>query len=122
MNTKNKKGEQKMVNPKLIENGKCIKVNNKFIRSIGHFAYDGCHKIYILEDLEDLQLALNCGYYIYPIEKLRQTYKDSCELKFIDTWKLTNGYVRQDEKASWKETKATKKDLQELKDFHLELI
>lgn len=52
------------------------------------FAYDGCHKIYILEDDDDLIEAQDLDYRILPIEKIENTYNLSCPLKFISTWKL----------------------------------
>ena len=65
------------------------------------FAYDGCHKMYIIEDSEDLDNALNYNYDILPIEKLEQTYENSCELKFIHNWKLDKCYVAQFENAEF---------------------
>lgn len=62
------------------------------------FAYDGCHKIYIIEDENDRKDALECGYDILPISELLTKYNRSCELKFISNWKLTKKYVGQYEK------------------------
>lgn len=63
------------------------------------FAYDGCHKIYILEDYNDVVDAAKRGYYIKPINKIIKTYAISCDLKFISNWKLNVSYVSQDEDA-----------------------
>ena len=41
------------------------------------FAYDGCHKIYLLEDEQDKQETMKIGYRILPIEKLEETYDNS---------------------------------------------
>ena len=65
------------------------------------FAYDGCHKIYIIEDNEDKEKAEEYGYTIYPIELLEEKYNDSCELVFISNWKLTKYYIEQFEKAKF---------------------
>lgn len=62
------------------------------------FAYDDCHKIYIIEDENDRKSALECGYTLYPIEQLLSKYNHSCELRFINNWKLTIRYVEQFEK------------------------
>jgi hypothetical protein len=59
------------------------------------FAYDNCHKIYIIEDNEDLNVAKDCGYDIFDITELEDKYNNSCSLKFISNWKLDKEYVRQ---------------------------
>jgi hypothetical protein len=65
------------------------------------FAYDGCHKIYIIESDNDLKEALSYGYGIYPIEEIEKVFRDSCGLKFIHPWSLHHNYdyVGQFEKA-----------------------
>lgn len=63
------------------------------------FAYDGCHKIYILENDKDLENALNIGYAIMPINMLEEIYNKSCELRFINNWKLNKTYAAQFENA-----------------------
>jgi len=59
------------------------------------FAYDNCHKIYIIEDQTDIEEAKEIGYDVYPIENLKEIYEHSCELRFISNWKLTKNYVTQ---------------------------
>lgn len=77
-----------------------MKINN--LEVIGNkFAYDGCHKIYIIEDGQDEQKARECGYKILEISQLVNTYKYSCELRFIHNWKLTKTYVAQFENATF---------------------
>lgn len=79
-----------------------MKINGKEI--IGnHFAYDGCHKIYVIEDDIDLQDATRKGYEILPISRISEIYKNSCPLKFIDNWKLNKVFVGQYEKAVFDE-------------------
>ena len=63
------------------------------------FAYDGCHKIYILRSEKETKEAKKHGYVILPIEKIKETYKNSCPLRFISTWDLTDYPVHQGEKA-----------------------
>lgn len=77
-----------------------MKINN--LEVVGNkFAYDGCHKIYIIEDMEDEQKAIDCGYEILDISELVDTYRNSCELRFIHNWKLTKTYVAQFENATF---------------------
>lgn len=64
------------------------------------FAYDGCHKIYVIEDIEDEKMAED-GYKIYPIKDLEEAYRRSCDLRFIYNWKLTKTYVAQFEEATF---------------------
>ncbi len=63
------------------------------------FAYDECHKIYILETDEDRHMAQEFGYDILPIESIKQVYEGSCPLRFISNWSLDTQYVPQGVKA-----------------------
>jgi len=63
------------------------------------FAYDGCHKIYVCESRNDEQEASSSGYSILPIERLEETYQNSCGLEFISNWSLTKSFVGQGEDA-----------------------
>ena len=63
--------------------------------SAKEFAYDGCHKIYLLEQEQDRDEARDCGYDILPISRLQKTFDSSCGLQFIDNWKLDKCYVSQ---------------------------
>lgn len=77
-----------------------MKINN--VEVVGNkFAYDGCHKIYIIEDEQDEQKARECDYKILEISQLVKTYKYSCELRFIHNWKFTKTYVAQFENATF---------------------
>ena len=77
-----------------------MKINNMEV--IGKsFAYDNCHKIYIIEDEEDLKQAQEIGYNILDIEDIKKTYEDSCSLRFISNWKLNKNYVNQFENAEF---------------------
>lgn len=72
---------------------------NNYEFEASYFAYDGCHKIYILEDESDESEALDYGYEILPINLLKEKYNESCDLKFIRNWKLDKLYARQFENA-----------------------
>ena len=64
------------------------------------FAFDGCHKIYLLDDKAAADDARNTGYSILPIEELPAAYANSCSLRFISNWNLDlPDYVRQFEDA-----------------------
>lgn len=79
-----------------------MKINN--VEVVGsEFAYDGCHKIYIIEDMKDEQKAIDCGYEILNISELVDTYRNSCELRFVRNWKLDKLYVGQYENATFEE-------------------
>lgn len=53
------------------------------IRHRGCFAWEGCHKIYICQTIEDVYQQITLGYDIYPIELLKSVWKESCSLRFI---------------------------------------
>lgn len=72
------------------------------IEVIGNkFVYDGCHKIYIIEDENDLRECqelwgnLILGESLFPIEEIENKYYESCDLRFIRNWKLDIQYVGQ---------------------------
>lgn len=75
-----------------------IKVNGKIVKG-DKVAYDGCHKIYILEDGDDMQEAKELEYSVYNIDKLEEIYKESCPLRFIRNWKCNIQYCPQFENA-----------------------
>jgi len=63
------------------------------------FAYDDCHKIYIIETKKDEIEAFENDYIILPIEEIERVYNRSCGLRFIHNWKLNKTYVAQFENA-----------------------
>lgn len=72
---------------------------NGQITTAEEFAYDGCHKIYLIESEQDKHDAIECGYDIFPISELLNKYAHSCELRFIYNWELSVRYVMQFEDA-----------------------
>ena len=71
------------------------------------FVWDKCHKIYIIEDDDDL---IDCmekwgtlvnGTDIFDITEIENIYHKSCGLRFISNWKLDIQYVRQFEGAKF---------------------
>lgn len=75
-------------------------INDKKVEG-DQFAYDGCHKIYILESALDKNKAKEYEYQIMDISELEQTYNTSCPLRFIDNWALDKTYVAQGEDATF---------------------
>ena len=62
-----------------------IKINKTEINAES-FAFDGCHKFYILNDQKAKREAKELGYNICPINSLPETFVRSCPLRFIDEW------------------------------------
>ena len=81
-----------------LEKSSMLSINGRSVLGT-EFAYDGCHKIYIIEDMEDVKNATEYGYKILPISEIIETYNNSCQLRFISNWKLDKQYVKQGEKA-----------------------
>ena len=74
-------------------------INNKTITA-KEFGFDGCHKIYLINTEKDKSELLELEYNIYPIEKLEETYKNSCPMKFISNADLIgDDVVKQCEEA-----------------------
>jgi hypothetical protein len=67
------------------------------------FAYDDCHKIYILESENDRDEARSAGYDILPIKELEETFNDSCGLQFISSWDLSKHFVDQFQDAEFED-------------------
>jgi hypothetical protein len=53
------------------------------------FAYDGCHKIYLIASKDEEMDATSEDYDIYPISKLQEKFEKSCSLRFISNWNLS---------------------------------
>jgi len=60
-------------------------------------AFDGCHKLYFLEDKAREENAIASGYEIFPASELTQLYEGSCGLRFVSRW----GYDNDDFKHPW---------------------
>lgn len=70
---------------------------NSYTTNAEYFAYDDCHKIYLLEDTKDFNEAIVAGFSIYPVNKIVDIFYDSCPLRFISNWQLTKTFVEQGE-------------------------
>ena len=53
-------------------------------------AYDGCHKIYFLEDAGREAQARELEYHIHPASELRELWNSSCGLRFVSRWGYDN--------------------------------
>lgn len=54
-------------------------------------AFDGCHKLYLIENEGDVATAQNCGYEsedIFPASQVRELIQKSCFLVFVHPMSL----------------------------------
>ena len=65
------------------------------------FAYDGCHKIYLIDSPSEQREAMENGYEIHHISELETIFEQSCGLRFISTWDLIEYPVPQFEPANF---------------------
>lgn len=79
-----------------------MKVNDYKITQ-DRFAYDGCHKIYLIGNTTEQRDAMESGYTIHSIYELERIYEQSDSLRFISTWDLTAQVVKQCEQAIFKD-------------------
>lgn len=76
-----------------------LKINGKEVKTNGAYAFDNCHKFYILENDNEKFKALEYGYEICPVQHLVTDLKHSCPLRFISSFNLTANYLLQGEKS-----------------------
>lgn len=69
---------------------KTLKVNGIDVSEYREFAYDGCHKIYLMppDDEKARQKMIENGYQMVNIQMLAEEYINSCSLRFIDKYDL----------------------------------
>lgn len=70
-------------------------ISVKDMKTTGEFAYEGCHKIYVLESEKDRLEAVEYDYEILDMDLLERTYRSSCSLKFVSNWSLDKRYIEQ---------------------------
>ena len=81
-------------------------INKKEVKG-NRFVWDNCHKIYIIEDDNDLVDCMETwgtlvnGTDVFDITEIERIYDNSCSLRFISNWKLDTQYVRQFEDATF---------------------
>lgn len=75
-------------------------INGTEVTAYG-FAFDGCHKFYLIENDNERRELEGYGYRIYKIEDLPLAWCDSCPLRFILSADLKTVYVAQCEPAEF---------------------
>lgn len=81
-------------------------INEKEVKG-DKFVWDNCHKIYIIEDDNDLVDCMEKwgtlvnGTDLFDITEIERIYDNSCSLRFISNWKLDTHYIRQFEDAKF---------------------
>ena len=61
-----------------------LTINGEVVKAT-HFAYDGCHKIYLIGSVEDAATMAGYGYdIILPVSELAATWEETCFLRFIN--------------------------------------
>ena len=74
-----------------------LRINGEDIPAT-HFAYDGCHKIYLIFTDADRREMEGCGYdasSIYPVSELPTVWEQTCFLRFINSADLRQTFVEQ---------------------------
>lgn len=69
-------------------------INGKAITAT-EFAFDSCHKIYLVNSKEDKDELTEYGYDFYPIDQLKEAYERSCSLRFIQDMTTFKDIVEQ---------------------------
>ena len=73
-----------------------MKINGVDVTKCKAFAFDGCHKIYVLKNWKDVDEFKKLDYELFKLDGgIVQCYLDSCSLRFID---LYDGNKTDDEK------------------------
>ena len=60
------------------------------VQNCREFAWDGCHKIYLITTQDEAAQAHGYGYDLLDISEIKRVYEESCPLKFIDFWDVEN--------------------------------
>lgn len=90
--------EDKIIIRELNNDGDLFYINKVNIVNALGFVWDGCHKIYIVEDEDDIQSVRETWHkdeIIFDLGELPRIWSKSCPLRFISNWKLDKDYVSQ---------------------------
>lgn len=60
------------------------------VQDCDRFAWDGCHKIYLITTRDQAYDAFGYDYDLLDISLIKQVYEESCPLRFIDFWDVEN--------------------------------
>ena len=74
-----------------------LTINGEVINAT-HFAYDGCHKIYLIGGTDQMATMLDYGYGsgdILPVSELARVWEETCFLRFINWADLGETVVEQ---------------------------
>lgn len=71
-----------------------VTINDHTIEA-DEFAWDGCHKIYVVTNKESRDELAYYGYDFFPIAELQEAWDTSCNLKFINSADLVDSFVPQ---------------------------
>lgn len=63
---------------------KLVRIGRHGVKNAKGFVYDGCHKIYLVTNKAAEEDAKEHNEEILPMDKLEETYRNSCSLKFIN--------------------------------------
>ena len=63
---------------------------NYRVVNCNRFAWDGCHKIYLITTPEQQAEAARYNYDILDTTELPRAWKESCSLRFIEFWDVEN--------------------------------
>jgi hypothetical protein len=79
---------------------KQLKIDGNVIEAT-EFAWDGCHKIYLIATLADRATMIGFGYEgsILPVSELPRVWQETCPLRFISSADLNDNVVSQFEDA-----------------------
>jgi len=69
-----------------------MKINGIDVTGYVAFAFDGCHKIYVLKGWNDVKEFKKLDYELFKVDSgIIQCYLDSCSLRFIDLYDGSKG-------------------------------
>ena len=85
------------------------------------FAFDGCHKIYVVEGKDDEKKMRKLGYEILPISELPWMWATSCPLRFIYSANLERQFAHQGETAVFDGFELDAKTRREVDDLNSEI-
>lgn len=69
---------------------KFIYKNKEYEVKADMFAYDGCHKIYLITNMHDEDESHDYGYELRGVEELPAIWDVTCPLRFIQFWDVEN--------------------------------
>lgn len=73
-------------------------INGEAVDAV-EFAWDGCHKVYLIANDDDRQRMQDYGYTdegdILPIDELPEIWEVTCPLRFISSADLSRDYIEQ---------------------------